>query len=294
VESVRTPDARFARLAAFPHAPRSLEVGEGRGPTARMAYVATGAHENRPVVLLHGGATWGYLWRGVIPTLIDAGCRVVAPDLVGFGKSDKPTRMRDVSRARQLGWLRDLCGKVDVAGAVLVFHGTSGLLGLELLAALPGRFSAAVAVSPILGAGDELDAYRERLREAGVAAADLVATACVAPPTEAARAAYDAPFPEREHAAALRALPGYLPDADGWATELAAAPGVADLPLLAVTGELDRVAGAEPAWLDALPSSARRERATIAGAGHHVPEDRGPELALAILGFMVTPAASPR
>ncbi len=287
MESLRTPEARFARLPAFPHAPRSLEVGEGgRGPSARMAYVAAGAHENRPVVLLHGGPTWGYLWRGVVPSLVEAGCRVVVPDLVGFGRSDKPTRTRDLARARQLGWLRDLCQQLDVAGALLVFHGTSGLLGLELLAALPGRFAGAVAVSALLSGGEGPSAYLERVRDG--AAADGVADACAAPLSDAARAAYDAPFPEREHTAALRALGGHLPGEEDWPGELAAAPGLAELPLLAVTGELDRVAGAEPAWLDALPSAgaARRERAVVAGAAHHVPEDRGPELALAILGFM--------
>ena len=284
----RTQEARFARLPAFPHAPRSLEVGEGgRGPSARMAYVAAGAHENRPVVLLHGGATWSDQWRGVMPGLVEAGCRVVVPDLIGFGRSDKPTRTRDLARARQLGWLRDLCQQLDVAGALLVFHGTSALLGLELLAALPGRFAGAVAVSALLApGGDEQAAYLERLREES--AADAVAAACAAPLSDAALAAYDAPFPEREHTAALRALAGHLPGEEDWPGELAAAPGLHELPLLAVTGELDRVAGAEPTWMDALPpaAAARRERAVVAGAGHHVPEDRGPELALAILGFM--------
>lgn len=275
MDTVRAVDQQFAKLPGYPYALRSIELGERGGP--RMVYVAEGAHEHRPVLLLHGGPTWSYLWRRVMPTLAEAGCRVVAPDLVGFGRSDKPVRVKDVGAARQVGWLRELVERLELRGAVLVFHGMSARIGLELLAAARDRFAAAVGVCPLLdGRGPEALSLCGRLRELDeLSASALVAEGCAAPLDEVARRAYDAPFPEEEHAAALRALPGYLPDeADG-------APAV-DLPLLAVAGGADRL-GAGPTWGERFGAA---ETAVLAGAGHYAPEDRGPELALAVLAFL--------
>lgn len=275
MDTVRAADQQFAKLAGWPYPLRSLELGDRGGP--RMAYVAEGALEHRPVLLLHGGPTWSYLWRRVMPSLTEAGCRVVAPDLIGFGRSDKPVKVRDAGAAKQLGWLRELVERLDLRGAVLVFHGMSARLGLELVAAARDRFAAAVGVCPVLdGRGPEALSVCGRLRELDeLSAAALVAEGCAAPLDEVARRAYDAPFPEEEHAAALRALPGYLPEDGDW--QLAV-----ELPLLAVAGSADRL-GAAAGWAEPFGGV---ESVVVAGAGHFVPEDRGPELALAILGFL--------
>src|SRR5688572_33208322 len=106
MDTVRAADQQFTRLSGFPYAQRSIELGERGGP--RMVYAAEGALENRPVLLLHGGPTWSYLWRRVTPSLVEAGCRIVAPDLIGFGRSDKPVKVKDVAVARQVGWLGEL------------------------------------------------------------------------------------------------------------------------------------------------------------------------------------------
>lgn len=274
MDTVRAADQQFARLSGYPYALRSLELGD-RGP--RMVYVAEGALEHRPVLLLHGGPTWSFLWRRVMPSLAEAGCRVVAPDLVGFGRSDKPVRVKDAGAARQIGWLRELVERLDLRGAVLVFHGMSARIGLELLAAAADRFTAAVGVCPVLDArAPEALSLCGRLRELDdLSASALVAEGCSAPLDEGTRRAYDAPFPEEEHAAALRALPAYLPDDGDWSASV-------ELPLLAVAGSADAL-GAQAGWAERYGG---REAILLAGAGHFAPEERGPELALAILEFL--------
>ncbi|HEU5055887.1 MAG TPA: alpha/beta fold hydrolase [Kofleriaceae bacterium] len=276
MDTVRAADQQFARLSGFPYAQRSIELGDRGGP--RMVYVAEGALEKRPVLLLHGGPTWSYLWRRVTPSLAEAGCRIVAPDLIGFGRSDKPVKVKDVPVGRQVGWLGELIERLDLRRAVLVFHGTSARIGLELLAASPSRFDAVVAVCPLLDArGPEALSLCGRLRELDeLSASALVAEGCTTPLDEVTRRAYDAPFPDEEHAAGLRALPGYLPEGDEWTVPV-------ELPLLAVAGSADRL-GAAPGWQERFGSP--REAVVLAGAGHYAPEDRGPELALAVLDFL--------
>ena len=275
MDTVRAVDQQFARLSGYPYAPRSMELGDRGGP--RLVSVAERALEHRPVLFLHGGPTWSYLWRRVMPSLAEAGCRVVAPDLVGFGRSDKPLRVKDAGAARQLGWLREMVERLDLRSAVLVFHGMSARLGLELLAASADRFAAAVGVCPLLDArGPEALSLCGRMRELDeLSASALVAEGSSVPLDEVTRRAYDAPFPDEEHAAALRALPGYLPDDEAWTVTI-------ERPLLAVSGAADRI-GAPAGWAERFGG---REAVVLAGAGHYAPEDRGPELALAILEFL--------
>ncbi len=277
MDTVRAADQQFARLSGFPYALRSVELGDRGGP--RMVYVAEGALEKRPVLLLHGGPTWSYLWRRVMPSLSEAGCRIVAPDLIGFGRSDQPVKVKDAAAARQVGWLRELVERLDLRRAVLVFHGMSARLGLELLAAAADRFAAAVGVCPVLDArGPEALSLCGRLRELDeLSASALVAEGCTAQLDEVTRRAYDAPFPDEEHAAGLRALPGYLPEDGEWT-------GSVEVPLLAIAGSADRL-GAAAGWADRFGSHAHPAQ-VLAGAGHYAPEDRGPELALAILEFL--------
>lgn len=275
MDTLRAVDQQFSKISGYPYQLRSMELGDKGGP--RVVYVAEGALELRPVLLLHGGPTWSYLWRRVMPSLAEAGCRVVAPDLVGFGRSDKPLRVKDTTAARQVGWLRELIERLDLRSAVLVFHGMSARIGLEVLAAMRDRFAAAVGVCPLIdGRGPDALSLCGRLREMDeLSAAALVAEGCSTALDEVTRRAYDAPFPDEEHAAALRALPGYLPDGDEWEVSV-------ELPLLAVTGSEDRL-GARAGWGERFGA---REAVVLSGAGHYAPEDRGPELALAVLSFL--------
>jgi haloalkane dehalogenase len=265
--AVRTPDHRFARLSAYPYPAHTLPLAED-GSELRLVYVAEGAHENRPVLLLHGPPTWSYLWRSVIPMLVEGGCRVVAPDLVGFGRSDKLLQPDDHSQERHVAWLQALVEADDLRHAVVVAHGAAVPLALHLVAGGGDRFTRLACVSPLLAA----DAEEE------VPASELVARACAGQISDVTRAGYDAPFPEPEHCAGLRCAPAF-------ALERPEELAPINVPILAVAGEKDERADAD--WIGRVPGPPERRRSiTIAGGGHYLPEDRGPELALALLAFM--------
>jgi haloalkane dehalogenase len=155
VEALRTPDERFADLPDFPYEPRYVEVDDGDGGALRIAYVEAGTADADPVLLLHGEPSWSFLYRRVIPVLAQAGLRVVAPDLVGFGRSDKPARQEDHSYARHVEWLRAaLFDRLDLCGITLVGQDWGGLLGLRLVGEHPDRFARVVAANTGLPTGD--------------------------------------------------------------------------------------------------------------------------------------------
>jgi haloalkane dehalogenase len=271
MDVVRTPDQRFARLPEYPYPAGSLALGEEGD--LRLAYVAEGAHDSPAVLLLHGPPTWSFLWRRVIPMLVEGGCRVVAPDLVGFGRSDKLGRPREHRLDRHSMWVMALVEELDLRKVTVVAHGAAALLALGLVSAGGDRFSRLVGVCPLLatsGAPSE-----------DLPASEQVARGCAGPLSDAIRAGYDAPFAEAE-SAGLRAQPSFL---EGWAEDL---PPI-ELPILSVAGERDELADVD--WTSHVPGPLdRRRRIAIPGAGHYLPEDRGPELALALLAFLAQPA----
>jgi haloalkane dehalogenase len=265
---VRTPEQRFARLSGYPYPAHSLALDEDG--ELHLAYVAEGAHDSRAVLLLHGPPTWSYLWRSAIPMLVEGGCRVVAPDLVGFGRSAKLGRARDHVLDRHASWLMALVEALDLRHATVVAHGAAALLALRLVAGARDRFARAVGVCPLFAtSGAPADAAR---------ASEQVAGGCAGALSDGTRAGYDAPFPEDEQCAGLGAQPNFLA---GWPEDL---PPI-EIPILAVAGDKDALADAD--WTGHVPGPPdRRRRITIAGAGHYLPEERGPELALALLAFM--------
>ncbi|HTE50667.1 MAG TPA: alpha/beta fold hydrolase [Kofleriaceae bacterium] len=278
MDLVRTPDHRFERLSGYPYSPATLRLGDDEDPA--LAYVVEGPHDGLTVLLLHGPPTWSYLWRQMIPMLAEAGCRVIAPDLVGFGRSDKILRPREHSVDHQVAWLKALVEHLDLRDVTVAAHGAAALLALKLVTSrFEGktegeeihRFKRLVAISPLSAASGATIS--------DLAASEQISRGCAGALSSAVRAAYDAPFPDPELAAGLRAQPSFL---DGWLEDL---PEV-DLPLLVVTGDTDEMT--DPDWITHIPGAAtRRRRLVIPGAGHYLPEDRGPELALALLAFLV-------
>ena len=144
MELVRTPDQRFQSLPGWPYAPRYRDVPDGEGGALRMHYVDEGPRSAPPILCLHGQPTWSYLYRKMIPLFVAAGGRVVAPDLVGFGRSDKPTRVTDYSYARHVAWLRALVESLDLREITLICQDWGGLVGLRVVAELPERFARVV------------------------------------------------------------------------------------------------------------------------------------------------------
>jgi haloalkane dehalogenase len=298
MRSLRTPDERFAELPGFDLAPQYAQVPDPDGGTLRMAWVVDGPADGPVVLLLHGEPSWSFLYRTTIPVLAAAGLRVVAPDLVGFGRSDKPAEIADHSYARHVEWLRALLFDVlDLRGVTLVGQDWGGLLGLRLAAEHPDRFAAAVAANTGLPTGDrDMPAvwwqFRRAVEKAEVLdVGRLVQSGCRTRLEPGVRAAYDAPFPDETFKAGPRAMPLLVPTRpDDPATEANRAAWHAltrgDLPFLCAFSDGDPITAAmEPVLRRSMPGAAGREHPTIAGAGHFLQEDAGPELGAVVAAF---------
>jgi haloalkane dehalogenase len=232
----------------------------------------------------------------MLPVLLDAGCRVVAPDLVGFGRSDKPAQVGDHTYARHVKWLRaHVLDELDLADITLVCQDWGGLLGLRLVAEHPDLFAAVVAANTGLPTGDrpmpdvwwQFRQFVERTEDLPVGF--LVDSGCLTDLGETGRAAYEAPFPGPEYKAGPRAMPLILPTGpDDPAAEANRAAwealGRFEQPFVCAFSDSDPItAGADRHFREAVPGAAGREHPVIAGGGHFLQEDRGPELARVVL-----------
>ena len=299
MRTLRTSGERFARLPDFDLPPHYADVADGDGGTLRMAWVEDGPADAPVVLLLHGEPSWSFLHRTTIPPLAGAGLRVVAPDLVGFGRSDKPAEIGDHSYARHVEWLRELLFDVlDLRGVTLVGQDWGGLLGLRLVAEHPDRFAAVVAANTGLPTGDTdmpevWWQFRRAVEKAEVLdIARLVQAGCRAQLTPEVRAAYDAPFPDETYKAGPRAMPLLVPTRpDDPATEANRAAWAvlmrSEIPFLCAFSDGDPItAGMEPLLREAVPGAAGRKHVTIRGAGHFLQEDAGPDLGAVVADFV--------
>lgn len=293
MEILRTPDERFAGLAGFPWTPRWTEV-DG----LRMAHVEDGPAGADPVLLLHGEPTWSYLYRKMIPVLAEAGLRAVAPDLVGFGRSDKPARREDHTYARQVAWTGAWIEAVDLRRITLVCQDWGSLIGLRLVAERPERFARVVVANGWLPEGRGRLPAVFRLWRAFARWSPwfpcgwIVRAGCARGLSAEARRAYEAPFPDARHRAGPRALPLLVPvDGDDPAAADNRRAWEAlerwDRPLLTLFGDLDPVfRGADRGLQRRVPGAAGQPHRTLRRAGHFVQEDAGPELARMIVEWM--------
>ena len=154
MDVLRTPDERFAGLPDFPFEPQYAEVDSGDGGTLRVHYLDEGPSDGEVVLLLHGEPSWSYLYRWMIPVLVDAGLRVVAIDLVGFGRSDKPTSRDDYTYQAHVDWTWAAVEAIGLTDITLVCQDWGGLIGLRLVAEHPERFARVVAANTMLPTGD--------------------------------------------------------------------------------------------------------------------------------------------
>ena len=300
VDLYRTPDSRFADLVGFPYEPGYADVAG-----LRMAWVEAGPADGPTVVLLHGQPTWSYLYRTVIPVLTDAGVHVVAPDLVGFGRSDKPTSPRDYSYARHVAWTRELLFEaMDLREVTLVGQDWGGLIGLRLVAEHPERFARVVATNTGLPTGHQkVSEVFRRFRDYVASATDLpvgaiVRGGCLHGLSDAEVAAYDAPFPEPRAKAGARVLPSLVPaspDDPAADDQRRAWESLAhfDKPFLCAFSDGDPITrGADAPMRKLIPGSAGQPHCTITGAGHFVQEDAGERLGTIVRDFMLGTGAA--
>jgi haloalkane dehalogenase len=288
---LRTPDERFANLPGFEHEPHYVEV-EG----LRMAYVEAG-QEGDPILMLHGEPTWGYLYRHMIAPLAAKG-RVIAPDLIGFGRSDKPRAPNAYSYKSHVRWLRKLIQSLDLKNVTLVCQDWGGSLGLRVLAQMPERFKRLVAMNTGIGTGSApTDAFMKWRRFSQRALAlDLPALMQSAlkrrklSDTEAA--AYAAPFPSRDYQTGALVFPRLVPirpDHPGAYDNRVAVEilKTLDLPVLLPWGAEDPITAPAEAHLRSIFRNVAPPL-SIAGAGHFIQEDAGEAVAEHIADWMKT------
>ncbi|HQY61259.1 MAG: haloalkane dehalogenase [Myxococcales bacterium] len=295
MRALRTPDERFADLPGFPFAPHYSEVSAGDGAKLRMHHVDEG--QGAPVLLLHGEPTWSFLYRKMIPVFVEAGLRAVAPDLIGFGRSDKPMRQSDYSYARHVAWLEEWLQQVDLTGVTLVCQDWGSLLGLRLVAARPERFARVVVSNGFLPTARTRTSPAFQVWRTFAAASPLfpigriVRSGCVTSLGARDLAAYDAPFPSSEYKAGARAFPALVPtresDPEVPANRAAwEALGRFEKPFLTLFGKNDPILGRADAPLQRhVPGAAGQPHERFWG-GHFVQEDRGEFLAEKIVSWM--------
>ncbi|MGY1785286.1 haloalkane dehalogenase [Geodermatophilus sp. SYSU D00698] len=299
MDVVRTPEERFAALPDFPYPPTYVTVDGGDGTPLRVAVVDVGPASGEVVVLLHGEPSWSFLWRRVIPELTAAGLRVVAPDLVGFGRSDKPTDPAAYSYAAHVEWMRrTLFEGLGLVGVTLVGQDWGGLVGLRLAAEHPDRFARLVVANTGLPTGDApmSEAFLAWQRFAATARAfdvgRVVANGTVTELPPEVVAAYDAPFPDEASKAGARVFPSLVPTApdDPAAAANRAAWEVLtrwEKPLLTAFSDSDPITGGGDRVFQRLVPGARGvPHTTLRGGGHFLQEDVGPELGRVVASFV--------
>lgn len=300
MEVYRTPDSAFADVPDFPWQPQYAEVADPDGGTLRMAYVDAGPEDGPVALLLHGEPSWSFLYRHVIEVLTDRGIRCVAPDMVGFGRSDKPVSTSDYSFARLVEWTRELAfDHLDLRDVAVVGQDWGGLVGLRLVAEHHDRFARVVAANTGLPTGDvDMPAIWWQFRRAVESAPTLdvgrlVAAGCVRPMADDVRAAYEAPFPEDRAKAGVRALPTLVPTRpDDPATQANRAAwevlSRSELPFLVAFSDSDPITNAmAPVLRKLVPGTRGLDHPTIRGAGHFLQEDAGDELGRVVADFVL-------
>lgn len=296
MDVLTTPDSRFENLAGYPFAPHYLEVAASDTQPLRMHYVDEGRADGPPIVLLHGEPTWSYLYRTMIPPLADGGHRVLAPDLIGFGRSDKPSRIGDYSYLRHVEWVTSWLEHLDLRDVTLFGQDWGSLIGLRIAAEQSDRIARIVVANGFLPTAQRRTppafyAWRAFARYSPVLPAGrLVAAATVHKVPAEVRTGYDAPFPDKTYQAGARAFPLLVPTSPGDPAVPAnraawEALGRWEKPFLAVFGARDPILGrADRPLIGHVPGAAGQPHARING-GHFVQEDCGPELAARILSW---------
>ena len=304
---LRTPDSRFDGLVDYPWQPNYVEVaaGDGSSTRLRMHYVDDGpADAVETVLMLHGEPSWSYLYRTMIPPIVAAGHRCIVPDLIGFGRSDKPAARDDYTYQRHVDWLREaILDRLGLDGITLVCQDWGGLLGLRLVAEHPQRFRRVVAANTFLPTGDTDpgEAFRRWQRfsqdvpELPIGKILQGATVTVLP--DAVIAAYEAPFPDETYKAGARQFPMLVPShPDDPASEPNRRAWESlqrfDGPFRCAFGDSDPVtAGADRVLRERIPGAAAQPHVTLTGGGHFLQEDVGDQLADVVLELIeATPA----
>ena len=296
---LRTPDNQFQNLPDYPFEPHYLEIGDRSADVGiRIHTIDEGDPGSQPVLMLHGEPSWSFLYRKMVAPFVQAGYRVVAPDLPGFGKSDKPASRTDYSYARHVAWMLDWLQAMDLNNIILICQDWGGLIGLRLVAAEPQRFARVVTSNTMLPTGDHSPGeaflkWQQFSQEVPVfPTGKIVNGGTVTDLPDEIIAAYDAPFPDESYKEGARQFPLLVPttadnpesqaNRDAWKVLMDF-----EKPWLCAFGDSDPITGAAaPVIQKLVPGCQGQPHTTLRGGGHFIQEDCGEELAQVVLDWL--------
>jgi len=295
---LRTPEERFKDLPDYPFEPHYVEVPDGEGGSLRIHYIDENPQGSEPILLLHGEPSWSFLYRKMIPIFVEAGYRAVVPDLVGFGRSDKPADRNDYTYQRHVDWMQAWLDRVGLDGITLFGQDWGGLIGLRLVAENPARFARVVVANTGLPTGDgpiseaflNWRKFSQESPEFDIGA--ILSMGSQTTLSEEVLAAYNAPFPDDTYKEGARIFPSLVPiDPDD-----PAAPANRkawevlskfEKPFLTAFSDGDPITrGGDAIFQERVPGAKGQPHTTIKGGGHFLQEDCGEELARVIVDFL--------
>lgn len=291
---LRTPDVCFENLPNYSFAPNYALLHDG----LRMHYVDENKQQSQVIVLLHGEPSWSYLYRKMIPVLAAAGYRVIAPDLIGFGKSDKPTHAAHYTYAEHVKWVQELLTEhLSLSAFHLFMQDWGGLIGLRIVAAIPEKISSVAIANTGLPTGHEKvpEAFfqwrnlSQQLNPFPVSKIISMGVINALSPEELA--AYDAPFPDENYKTGAKVFPLLVPvtpDDVASAANIAAWKILKEFskPFLTLFSDSDPItSGGEKIWQQKIAGCKHQHHEIIQNAGHFLQEDKGEEIAAKIILF---------
>jgi haloalkane dehalogenase len=294
---LRTPDQRFAALPDYNFEPHYLALTDADGTALRLHFIDEGPRDAAPVLMLHGEPSWSYLYRKMITGLAQKGHRAVAPDLIGFGRSDKPAAQSDYTYERHVRWMSDWLTATKLTRITLFCQDWGGLIGLRLVAAFPDRFARVVVANTGLPIGTGMsDGFRQWLEFSQsvpeLPIGEIVAMGTKHGLSDAVKAAYVAPFPDETYKAGARRFPALVPMTPEHASvaENKVAWQVLSSyarPLLTAFSDSDPITkGGERIFQERVPGAKGQPHIIIKGAGHFLQEDAPGELVELIHAFI--------
>ena len=298
LEFLTTPEHCFEQITDFCYTPHFLQVDDNEEGSLNLHYIDEGPRDANVVLMLHGEPSWAYLYRKMIDPVVEAGYRVIAPDLIGFGKSDKPTERGDYTYQRHLDWVRQVIIQLNLKDIILVCQDWGGLLGLRLVAEHPDLFSRVLAANTMLPTGDHtpneafLNWQRFSQEVAVFPVSGIIKGATVTHLSSEVLAAYDAPFPDESYKAGVRQFPLLVPttpdDPASEANRLAwQTLQQFTKPFMTAFSDSDPVtAGGDKIMQKLIPGCQGQAHTIIAQGGHFLQEDQGKKLAEVLLTFL--------
>jgi haloalkane dehalogenase len=305
---LRTPDERFAHLDGYHFEPHYLMVDDMEGGQLRLHYIDEGSPDAPVVLMLHGEPSWSYLYRKMIPIVVKAGYRVIAPDLIGFGRSDKPTEQQDYTHVRHIQWIGSVLTQLRLKDITLVCQDWGGLIGLRLVAERPDDFARVLAANTMLPAfpmnNPELkqafSSWQKLRTTVGFgawysfsqlhpswSAGFIIQMGTALKMSAAVKAAYNAPYPSQAYMAGARVFPRLVPsdmrnNAHAWKQLMQW-----QKPFLCAFSDKDPIMSSMAGIFPALiPGCAGQAHTTIHNGGHFLQEDQGEQLAQTLVKFM--------